>query len=435
MRRRSPFAGLPSPFAGLPSPFPSSGRAAIDLYATDEFGASLRRTASATMVDSAGLVKWSPHNLAINSAVGATQSPAVVNGSTVTLAFEGTGSITYSGAAAGTLNGAGASALVSVALAMTTASLTLTVTGSITKLRLYRSDLDGMTNNPSTGDSYVPTAGAAVYLARWAHHIAAVLEGLLLEAAATNLFLNSTALSTQNVTTTAVPYTLSFYGTGTVTLTGTSVAGPLVGTGANNRVSLTFTPTAGALTCTVSGSVTRAQIEIGSTPSSYIPTFGATVSRAADLLNFSLASINLAGGYTVAVQSRIYGAPTTGNRVIQADTGSLVNPHFIGYTTTGPRVFVDFFNASASQAYYQAAVYTLGAQMAHAVRFAPNDFAAAISGSLSADDTACNYTAPTMLRLGNNIFGEQPPVMTIKRLQLFTRLVRGAALAALGTVQ
>ena len=30
----------------------------------------------------------------------------------------------------------------------------------------------------------------------------------------------------------------SFYGTGTVTLTGVSTDGPLVGTGANNRVNL-----------------------------------------------------------------------------------------------------------------------------------------------------------------------------------------------------
>lgn len=75
-----------------------------------------------------------------------------------------------------------------------------------------------------------------------------------------NLLLNTETLSTQNVTTVAVSYTLSFTGTGTITLSGTSTAGPLVGTGASNRVSLTFTPTAGTLTLTVSGSVTQAQL-------------------------------------------------------------------------------------------------------------------------------------------------------------------------------
>jgi hypothetical protein len=107
--------------------------------------------------------------------------------------------------------------------------------------------------------------------------------GLLVEEARTNLLLNSATLSTQSATVTATSTTLSFYGTGTVTLTGVSTAGPLVGTGASNRVSLTFTPTAGSLTLTVSGSVTNAQVEAGSFPTSYIPTTTATVTRAADV--------------------------------------------------------------------------------------------------------------------------------------------------------
>jgi hypothetical protein len=76
-----------------------------------------------------------------------------------------------------------------------------------------------------------------------------------------NLFLNSATLSTQGVTTAAINYIISFKGTGTITLTGTSTAGPIVGTGVADRVFLKITPTAGTLTCTVSGSVTEAQIE------------------------------------------------------------------------------------------------------------------------------------------------------------------------------
>jgi hypothetical protein len=76
-----------------------------------------------------------------------------------------------------------------------------------------------------------------------------------------NWLLATETLSTQNVTVLAGQMVLSFYGTGTVTLSGASTAGPLVGTGVANRVSLTFTPTAGTLTLTVSGSVTQAQLE------------------------------------------------------------------------------------------------------------------------------------------------------------------------------
>ena len=111
--------------------------------------------------------------------------------------------------------------------------------------------------------------------------------GLLVEEQRTNLLLNSATLSTQSVTVAAAANTLSFYGTGTVTLTGVSTAGPLVGTGANNRVSLTFTPTVGVLILTVSGSVTNAQLEAGAFPTSYIPTTTAAATRSADVASIS----------------------------------------------------------------------------------------------------------------------------------------------------
>lgn len=84
-----------------------------------------------------------------------------------------------------------------------------------------------------------------------------------------NLLTNSDTMSTQNVETSAVQYTLSIKGTGSVTLSGTSTDGPLNGTGASDIVSLTFTPTAGTLTLTVSGTVTEAQLEKGSSRSTY----------------------------------------------------------------------------------------------------------------------------------------------------------------------
>jgi hypothetical protein len=73
----------------------------------------------------------------------------------------------------------------------------------------------------------------------------------------------SDTLATQTVAVTAQERTLSFRGTGTVTLSGASTAGPLVGTGADDIVSLTFTPTAGSLTLTVSGTVNDAMLELG----------------------------------------------------------------------------------------------------------------------------------------------------------------------------
>lgn len=107
----------------------------------------------------------------------------------------------------------------------------------------------------------------------------------MVEAAATNILLNSATLSTQSVTTTATNYVLSFYGTGTIVLSGTAT-GTVVGVGASpNRKTYFFTPTAGTLTLSVSGAVSNAQLETGSAATSYITTTGTAVTRAADTIS------------------------------------------------------------------------------------------------------------------------------------------------------
>ena len=108
--------------------------------------------------------------------------------------------------------------------------------------------------------------------------------GLLLEGSATNLFLNSNTLATQSVTVAAKKHTLHFTGTGTVTLSGAfsgSLAG--TGTGESNRVSLSFTSTSGTVTATVSGTVTNAMVEENHYATSYTPSGGTQVTRAADV--------------------------------------------------------------------------------------------------------------------------------------------------------
>ena len=226
-------------------------------------------TGLATMHNSEGNLVWNAHNLVLNSATPATQSITVVSGAQYTVEVIGSGSIAITGAGTGTVTEGSP-----VEITASTTTMTLTKTGALSHMWAYRSDLGGMADVPldqravASATKYLPTTSAARYLPRRDAYAyvggAWVNKGIRHEsAAATNLLLNSISLSTQNVTVTAQPYTLHFTGTGTVTLSGASTAGPLVGTGTgeSNRVSLTFTPSAGTLTLTVSGTVTHAQLE------------------------------------------------------------------------------------------------------------------------------------------------------------------------------
>lgn len=118
---------------------------------------------------------------------------------------------------------------------------------------------------------------------RFDHHpVTKESLGLLIEEQRTNLLLNSATLSTQSVAVTNVAHTLSFYGTGTIFLSGAHST-TVNGTGAFPiRTTLTFTPTTGTLTLTVSGTIQYAQLGVGNFATSWIPTTSASATRAAD---------------------------------------------------------------------------------------------------------------------------------------------------------
>lgn len=112
--------------------------------------------------------------------------------------------------------------------------------------------------------------------------------GLSVEDLRMQLLEQTDTLATQTKTVTAVPHALSFYGTGTVVLSGAHSA-MVVGAGAYpTRTTLTFTPSAGSLTLTVTGSVLYGQLEPGALPTSYIPNAGiGTITRLADVVSIS----------------------------------------------------------------------------------------------------------------------------------------------------
>ena len=222
-----------------------------------------------------------------------------------------------------------------------------TFVGSNGVLQTATNDVARFDHNPTTGESL----------------------GLLVEEARTNLLLNSATLSTQLVTVAAAANTLSFYGTGTVTLTGVSTAGPLVGTGANNRVSLTFTPTVGVLILTVSGSVTNAQLEAGAFATSYIPTTSATVTRAADVA--SITGTNFSSWYnqtegTVFAETQLLTNASNYIASFTDNTGN--NHHFLRYAASQYQVFSTVGGAANTAIYETTGNNVLDIKNAYAIR-------------------------------------------------------------------
>jgi hypothetical protein len=238
-----------------------------------------------------------------------------------------------------------------------------------------------------------------------------VCRGLLIEEARTNALLNSlidgTDLATQLVTVTAAARTLSFYGTGTVVLSGAHSA-TVVGAGAYpTRTTLTFTPIAGVLTLTVTGTVQFAQLELGAFATSYIPTEATAVTRNADVA--TMTGTNFSDWYnasegTVAIE---YSLNVATNRFVYSiSDGTNSNDIRLRYNSGGAaQSEVRVLNVS--QASIAPSGYsTLGVVYKNCFAYKQNSFAQAFNGTATGTDDLGNTPSVIRLSLGvayNNV--------------------------------
>ena len=245
---------------------------------------------------------------------------------------------------------------------------------------------------------------------------------LLVEGARTNLLLNSDTLSTQNVSVAGVAHTLHFTGTGTVTLSG-AATGELVGAGDGeiNRVSLTFTPSAGTLTLTVSGSVKFSQLEAASTPSSYIKTEASQATRSADNVSRVLGSEFTADGFTVFGEF-IFKRLDVSNRTLAIGTGStnrieLLNDGLVTRVAGGTVRVIGFPSMNAGTKYKLAYSATRTA-----VTLSING---ALIGSVAVDDA---LLTATRLWLSGNASGAGEPTISYSSAKYIPRALSNAEL-------
>jgi hypothetical protein len=229
-------------------------------------------------------------------------------------------------------------------------------------------------------------------------------RGLLMEGQRANLLLNSdilgTNLSTQSVSVTAQSYTISFYGTGTITLAGAAIQ-VVTGTGAYpSRRTFTFTPIVGVLICTVTGTVQFAQLEASVFASSFIPTAGVAVTRAADSAvmtstNFS-SWFNASEGTFVALAST---DSTASNRGVYAASDGTNNNRIYLSVTTGAQHLV--VASSSTQADITVAgVVSDNTVFRDAFAYRANDINGATNGVLGMADTSVTLPVVDQFRLG-----------------------------------
>lgn len=129
-------------------------------------------------------------------------------------------------------------------------------------------------------------------LPRYSYDVDGNLLGLRIETASTRInTIAALPTAAEDITVTAVAHTISFYGAGSVVLSGAHAA-TVTGAGAfPARTSLTFTPSAGALTLTPSGDVQHLQVEIGDMTTPILGE-GTAITRAADVCTAALSGID-----------------------------------------------------------------------------------------------------------------------------------------------
>jgi hypothetical protein len=264
-----------------------------------------------------------------------------------------------------------------------------------------------------------------------------VCKGLLIEESRTNVLLNSsidgTSLATQIVTVTAAARTLSFYGSGTIVLSGTHSA-TVNGSGAYpTRTTLTFTPSAGALTLTVTGTVQFAQLETASYATSFIPTEATAVTRNADLVKMTGTNFsdwfNATEG-TFQIEATTF-ATSYANAGVIFNVNDTTGTNQMGTQRTSALVSNSFVTESASQQY----TGTLGALVINtpfkvALAYKLNNVAAGTNGAATPTDTSCNVPIVNQINIGNRYDNGRFLNGWFQKINFYNQRITNAELAA-----
>jgi len=174
------------------------------------------------------------------------------------------------------------------------------------------------------------------------------------------------------------------------------------------------------------------QNENGAFATSAIPTAGATVTRAADVITLATASIPGFSATTLTMYAEAYGPPPQTAVIFQLDDGTASNRHFLQATTTSTLLRHNITASAAAEAVLNTlATWTQGALFKLAGAGASNDAAASGNGLTAVTDTSVTLpVGMANLRIGRGSTGDAMNA-PIRKLRLYNVRKSNAQLEAM----
>lgn len=178
------------------------------------------------------------------------------------------------------------------------------------------------------------------------------------------------------------------------------------------------------------------QAETGSFPTSYIPTSGSAVTRAADVASLAVSEFgyNQDQGTVVATGSTV-STVGAGKEMINLNDGTNSNYMQLNKTAftnqTRARFFVITGNTTQAQIFSAVGSVSAGSVNKHAGAFQKNDFAFVFDGSLKGVDTVGEVPPVTTVTLGASATSAQQLNGHIKSVQYYPLRLSNAQLQAL----
>lgn len=198
----------------------------------------------------------------------------------------------------------------------------------------------------------------------------------------------------------------------------TSPGGAVISNGGNERTPSFIPPVGAGL------AYYGCQLEVGPTATSYIPTAGSAVTRAADtVVPIDLSGYDLSGGYTVVAWGQLDGVVGAYDRVLQLDNGNEAKRHLAFWDKSLGALVVQAFSDGIQGSFGPTGGPQLGQPFKVAMAASGDYFQAARNGVVSALDTSVAYVTPAVLRLAKGVAGDRSARLLLSRVAIYPKLL------------